>query len=124
MEKPFLTNLPKIVKRKIAQHQLRDHCLVSHSVSSLVDLLKLPELNLADPPSVDLFEHVSESDKLLWSLSVEYVAILEHVDEQDATVVVIVEGDVVFVIEQTQPPKLLLCALIQLALDFEAVVGI
>lgn len=81
-------------------------------------------MNLADPPSIDLFEHVSESDELLWSLSVEYVAILEHVDEQDATVVVIVEGDVVFVIEQTQPPKLLLRALIQLALDFEAVVGI
>ena len=116
-----MRNLSKLVKADVGQHKFHYRWLIWNAMSCLVYLLKLPELNFFQrhtPIWIKLVYHLQKTFQLFGCFSVENMAILQKIYEQQliAVVFVVSISNVVLVIQPVQLDELLFGLLVQFAL--------
>lgn len=90
---------------------------MGHSMRSLINLLKLPILNLIQveiPHPIRILQHTQYLLKLLRVFLIEDLAIFDHIDEEHLLRVgfIVVVGDIVVIVVEMQLAELLLGALV------------
>lgn len=117
MEEVVPLHFSVLIKIEIAEHKLHDDILMRHPMRSLINLLKLPILNLIQveiPHPIRILKHTQYLLQLLRVLFVEDLAIFDHIDEEHLlrVILIVIVGDIVVIVVEMQLAELLLCALV------------